>query len=427
MGQDNFADYGFGRTSIVRNKPTMKRMKKPLPSPRLVSTGSNRRSSSRRTYHCQAKFSDPTPLKPDDLTGMKDAFLEWAIRRVQHVYLTVKFASSTSAKAEANIVHDCLYCSCRCKGSNKGEALCKLPSPSNVSSIECRHCLYYPESHPGWCIGKLRERSGSIAYVLRNPLLEEMPIVLKTDETALKMLRHMPLGIELIEEVRQRYRTYPLGNETKFGRSFPAENFIASVGLNGYDGYQSMLTNASSTVEPMSREAWEAWYNTQVSFITPPLNWPSKMMLPDDFLASKEKYVFHILFEADPLTGSVFHTQSPRIPVGEDDKYIRLEITSSPVGESNQTTRNCQLGAYRTVRSITSEDILTDPKDLEEDVTAGGYPNATLGSAPLKQFHPGQYRQLRCVLEYDDERSIVGDFIGLADDHRYLKIFLSSN
>ena len=176
----------------------------------------------------------------------------------------------------------------------------------------------------------------------------------------------------------------------------------------------------------MSREAWEAWYNTQVSFITPPLDWPSKMMLPDDFLASKEKHVFHVILEADPLTGSVFHTQSPRIAVGEDDKYMRLELTSSPFGESSRATRSCQPGVYRTVRSITSDNNLTDPKDLEEDITAGGYPIATLGSAPLKQFHPGQYRQLRCVLEYDD-KTIIGDFVQLADNHRYLRIFLTSD
>ena len=112
--------------------------------------------------------------------------------------------------------------------------------------------------------------------------------------------------------------------------------------------------------------------------------------------------------------------------MGEDDKYMRLELTSSPFGESSRATRSCQPGVYRTVRSITSDNNLADPKDLEEDITAGGYPIATLGSAPLKQFHPGQYRQLRCVLEYDD-KTIIGDFVQLADNHRYLRIFLTSD
>ena len=414
----------------------MGRVKKSLPRPRTKSSGSNSRSSSLEMDLTRFSLSDHVSLEPRHVARFEDSFLEWSIRRVQYAYLTVKFGSSIPIEVEVDTAHDCLFCSCRCKGPAVSEAFREILSPVCTFSGSCRHCLYYPESHPGRCIGKLRERSGSLAYILRNPLTKEMPIASTADGEALEILRRMPLGFELIEKVRQRYQTYPLGYEPKYDRSFFARDFIASVGLNRYDGYQSMLTNASSMVKPMSRETWNLWYHTQIhqnlwyyeqtSPMTPPFDWSREMLLPEPFLASRARFLYHIVLETDPSTGSTFYTQSPRIYVGDDDKCVRLELTSSPPEDSCRSIGSCQPGAFRTVRRFTSEGVFTGPEDLEEDTIAGGYPIATLERAPLKQFYPSQDRELRCILEYD-RGVIISDVIRLADDHRYLKIFLTSN
>ena len=53
-----------------------------------------------------------------------------------------------------------------------------------------------------------------------------MPVASTADGEALEILRRMPLGFQLIEKVRQRYQTYPLGYEPKYDRSFFARDFM---------------------------------------------------------------------------------------------------------------------------------------------------------------------------------------------------------
>ena len=348
----------------------------------------------------------------------EDRLLEWGARRVRNVYLTVKFELPAPFEAPVNIVHECLYCSCHCEQSQ---------ASGGSSSGICEHCLYYPESHSGRCIGKLHERSGSIAYMLRNPLENETVITSRVDGEALEVLRPAPFGFEMIEEVRQRYRTYPLGNEPRFDRSNPGRHFIVSVSLNGYEGYRHMLTNTSSMVEPMSHEEWHRWYRTQIRMMTHPIETVGcKTPLPRPLSGHGMRTLRHVVVETDLMTGSRFYTASPRIQVGADVKYIRLELTSSLPDGPHHPTGSRQLGISRSFRCVTTKNVSSDPVYLAEDLAVGGYPIATLEGASLKQFHPSQGRNLHYITEYGEEFD-VSEAIPLAGDDRYLRIFLTSD
>ena len=398
----------------------MGRVKRSSPPSRHVSPGPTCKDPKREVNQDVGPFNDHESLELQHCTGSRGYLPEWATRRVRYVYLTVKFELSPPSENMAEADHDCLYCSCRCTKPAMSAAPGQLVSPICTFS-SCRHCLYYPESYPGRCIGKLRERSGSIAFMLRNRLENEMPITSTADEKALGILRRMPFGFELIEKVRRRYQIYPLGSEPHFDRSFFGQDFTTSVSLNGYDGYRSMLTNTSSMVKPMSRGEWDLWYHAQAA---PPLDWArSKIRFPRRFCDSEARYLRYVVTETEPQTGSILYAQSPRIYVGNDDKYMRLELTSSPPRHSSGNRRS---GVFRTFRKVTSEHEVTAPKYLEEDIAAGGYPNATLEYAPLKQFHPGQDRDLQCMLEHDGGID-VGETVRLTPDDKCLKIHLTSN
>ena len=407
----------------------MRRFQKIVSRSRRVFTGATSGNSSQEANQAnrsKENETDPSPkvrasLEPRHCVALESELLEWAVRRVQYVFLTKKFTPFTPAGTKIDIDHDCLYCSCRCERPAIGGVT------DGSSSTSCEHCLYYPESHSRWCIGSLRERSGSIAYVLRHSLVKEMPVACSADETALEILRLMPFGFAMIEKVRQSYHTYPLGKEVKFDRSFFATNFIASVGLNGYEGYRCMLTNARSMVEPMSRDEWDLWYHAQIRLMTPPLaRVGNKRPLPRRPQECEARFLRHVVVETDPKTGSRFYTNSPRIHVGEDDKYIRLEFTSSPPGDPCQSNGNRQAGSFRVYHSVASEGVSTGPVFLEEDVVAGGYPVATLEGAPLKQFCSSHDREFHYIVEYDREFD-VSESIPLTKDDKYLKIFLTSN
>ena len=348
----------------------------------------------------------------------EDRLLEWGTRRVQNVYLTVKFELATSPRKLVNVDHDCLYCSCHCEQSQTGGGL---------SSGICEHCLYYPESHSSRCIGKLRERSGSIAFMLRNLLENDTAIASVAEGKALEVSRQAPFGFEMIEEVRQRYRAYPLGNQPYFDRTDPSRHFIVGVSLNGYEGYKHMLTNANSMVEPMSHGEWHRWYRTQIHTMTHPVETVGcKTPLPRQLRGCGVRTLRHVVVETDLMTGTKFYSASPRIKVGADVKYIRIELTSLLPNGPHHPTGSRQLGISRSFRCVTTKNVSSDPVYLEEDLAAGGYPIATLEGAPLKHFHPSQGRNLHYITEYGEEFD-VSEAIPLAGDDRYLRIFLTSN
>ena len=351
----------------------------------------------------------------------EDQMLRWSVRRVLHVYFTVEFEPPIQPSAGPSTTHDCLYCSCRCRD------MMTDGGTGREDSTRCDHCQYYQESHPARCIGEFREKSGSIAYILRHGLLKEMPMSSTEDKNALDFLRLSPLDFNLIEKVRQRYHAYPLGNELRIDRIPSADLFIRSTELNGYEGYRLMLTNANSQFEPMSRGDWHRWYRAQVRLLTrPPEPVGCKAPLSRRPDSSGVRYLHYVVVETDATTGSKYHTASPRIPVEEQARYIRLELTSLPLADASKSKGTRRLGVPRSNRCVTSDNVNIDLGHLREDVEARGYPIATLSSAPLKQFEARQRRELHYTIE-DDKEYYISEAIPLAGDDRYLKIFLTAD
>ena len=294
-------------------------------------------------------------------------------------------------------------------------------------STRCDHCQYYPESHFARCIGKLGERSGSIAYILRHKLEREMLPCSDADKYALAMIRVSPLGFDLIEKVRQRYHECPLGNSLRIEKIPSADHFIVSTELNGYEGYRTMMTNARSEFEPMSHDDWHRWYRAQVRLLTRPQEYIGcKALLPERRNSSGVRYLHYTVVETDATTGWKLQTYSPRIPIDRQARYIRLELTPTPLADTS-TPEECRgLGLPRLKRCTTDSDFSVNIGNLMEDVETQGYPIATLASAPLKQWGPRQRRELHFTIE-DGEECDLSDIIPLAGDDRYLRIFLTED
>ena len=401
------------RATMVRAKKKSPRRSSQSPSidvsPRLLAGKTNLLSKDSLTV----ESSNYGNLSESQILG-------WSVRRVQYVYLTVEFQPFVLPMDTTGITHDCLYCFCRCQVSvtNRDGGV--------LNSTDCDHCQYYPESHPGRCFGQHREGSGSIAYILRHELVKEMPAFSEEDNQALAILRVTPFGFALIEKVRQCYHLNPLGSEFRIEPLLSVEHFIVSIGLNGYEGYRLMLTTTNSTVKPMSHERWHRWYRTQIHLMTyPPESIGCKLPIPRRSRSSGARYFHHTVVETDLVTGTKFYTSSPPLRLGEDDRYIRLELTSSPLDDGYLGGIRC-LGKPRTFRTVTTENVCSDPVYLQEDMDSLGYPVATLESVPLKQFRPRQARSLHYVIE-DEEEHDASEAIPLASDDKYLKIFLTSN
>ena len=146
-------------------KPLVKPMKRHLPRPHQPSSNSTIKSSSQtakeylrlpmelRRYHKIFNFN-------------QDTVIEWSVRRVQKLLVTVRFEPYTSpiigVICGRSRPRNCLYCSCLC------EKLTKRGNAYQSPPLKCDHCQYYPESHSDRCIGRLKERSGSLAYILRH-------------------------------------------------------------------------------------------------------------------------------------------------------------------------------------------------------------------------------------------------------------------
>ena len=356
----------------------------------------------------------------------QDTVVEWSVRRVQRLLVTVKFEPYTSpiigASCDRSRPRKCLYCSCLC------EKLTTRRIAYKSQPLKCDHCQYYPESHSDRCIGRLKERSGSLAYILRHLTVKEKQLLSKGGEMALDShLCLFPLRFPLIEKVRQRFQAHPLGNDPRFETFIRSRGFITSTGLNGYEGYQLMLTNTSSTVDPIIRDEWLKWHHNQARLLASPREYiGTKVPLPSRLPCHGARCLQYVVVETDLLTGSRFFTASPWIHVGNDDKYMRLEVTSLPLGGHLLCSEERRLGDSRTFQGVTRENVHSAIMPLKEDEAAGGYPIATLESAPLKHFDRDQDRGLYYVIR-EKERREVSETIPLDMDAKYLKIVLTTS
>ena len=351
----------------------------------------------------------------------QDKMIEWAVRRVQHVLATVKFDLHTSSVIKAGTIHKCQYCSCRCGRKEKHQV------PTKTRSLDCPHCRFYPESHAGRCVGQYRERSGSLAYILRHELENEMPEVTRREVLAMAFHCMLPFSFSLIEKVRERFQAHPLGNLPMFEPIVKTQGFIASACTNGYEGYQSMLTNASSTVDPICRDEWLQWYHNQARFLASPSEYcNNKIPLPIRSGRRGARFLQYTVIETNLGTGSRFYTASPWIRMEDDVNYMRLEITSLPLDDPRPCSGRRQLGESRSFRCVGIDNVNTDTLVFWEDRDAGGYPIPTLESAPLKHFHPEQDRALYYTIQ-DNEKVDVSDVIPLDESSKYVKVFISTS
>ena len=413
------------RNLIFLKKPLLKPMKRHLPRPHQPSSTSTIKSSGQtakeylrlpmelRRYHKIFNFN-------------QDTVIEWSVRRVQKLLVTVRFEPYTSpiigVICGRSRPRNCLYCSCLC------EKLTKRGNAYQSPPLKCDHCQYYPESHAGRCIGRLKEKSGSLAYILRHLTVEEERLY-SNDETAMDSYKYqclLPLRFPLIEKVRQRFQAHPFGNDPRFDTFIQSRGFIACAGVNRYEGYQLMLTNTSSTVGPIIREEWLNWYHHHARLLASPQEYiGAKVPLPSRSSSYGARRLQYVVIEND-RTGSKLLTASPWIHLGNDDKYIRLEVTSSPLGGHLLCLGQRLLGAPRIVRCVSRTGIQTAMLPLEEDKVAGGYPIATFGSAPLKHFDRNQNRGLYYVIR-EQGMEEVSETIPLNTDAKYLKIILSTD
>ena len=109
------------------------------------------------------------------------------------------YSSNAGSDSRFEASHgDCHYCHCHCPDYLKGDGKARTVADE---SKQCDHCRYYSISHARRCFGELRNRSGSIAYILRHSFLNRPE------------LGTAPVEESFIAAVTAAFRKYPVSSE----------------------------------------------------------------------------------------------------------------------------------------------------------------------------------------------------------------------
>ena len=364
-------------------------------------------------------FERPILGTPGTSLLTKNSILTGGLRYLQHYFATMAIVQpKPTINLDDDDAHNCIFCTCNCAPRSR-YAECSLDL--------CDHCQYYPESTPGWCLGEHGERSGNIAFLLRNAIKCDVPTNTLEDKRFQSFIHLFPLNFSMIEEIRRLFREQPFDcrptmlEEIEVVTGLP-DNIDINTALqaNGYAEYKVMLSSPGSAVTPHPRDLWdewvqnpkyrmsEAWVRTLDSTsITGPVG-PTRQL-------------YYVLVEIDQVTGTLIQHISPRMPLAAGITHLRFSITPRPEEKPLPEGVEGSSAPVNTYRVFVRRPGATTQTHRDDQKVV--CPMATIESTPLRRLYHGSLRRLYYIVEGAGREE--ADVLQLGDQDNYLRIHFS--